>query len=432
MKKGISLIVLVITIIVIIILATAVILSVISNNPIGSAKKAQFLGDLETFKNELFMYQTSKIADTKGEYIVEGLFADNTHVLENRLDNTSKSISDIVTTMKGTRYMTLFVIYGGTLIYVGEDEDEIRWSTENNLQVGVIKVDVNIDKNEIDRTLTVNINVANAVSSIPVEEDKIDGYNVYISNNNQFVDTIPVELPGKKSNTSYTKTDIEVQKEYYVKAEVIMSSKVYASTTKETKIEVVNDGIVSLVRNTNLADGNYEIESNGMVYNVEVYNFYDNTTYTSDPVLGDEVADQSMLILKYHKDLIIENGVILTPQVRKKGTLICVNGTLTNNGKISMTARGAITVGDNVYLWKNTDGSYETIPAIGGIGALALKGQVHGVIGGVAPNRGTGGGGSGASMRSATKGGNGATGTSYSGGSGRRRCVLCSRFTCHR
>jgi len=51
MKKGISLIVLVITIIVIIILAGAVILSLSTNNPIASANKATAMSDIANFKS---------------------------------------------------------------------------------------------------------------------------------------------------------------------------------------------------------------------------------------------------------------------------------------------------------------------------------------------------------------------------------------------
>jgi flagellar basal body-associated protein FliL len=63
MKKGISLIVLVITIIVIIILAGAVILSLADNNPIASANKATCLSDVANFKSAValdFAYQVSQ------------------------------------------------------------------------------------------------------------------------------------------------------------------------------------------------------------------------------------------------------------------------------------------------------------------------------------------------------------------------------------
>ena len=69
MKKGISLIVLVITIIVIIILAGAIILSLSANNPIASANKATCLSDIANFKaavaldfaTEVSLYMTGTV-----------------------------------------------------------------------------------------------------------------------------------------------------------------------------------------------------------------------------------------------------------------------------------------------------------------------------------------------------------------------------------
>ena len=40
-----------------------------------------------------------------------------------------------------------------------------------------------------------------------------------------------------------------------------------------------------------------------------------------------------------------------------------------------------IAEGQNVYLWNNSDDTYEYIPAIGGAGGLAVKGQVNGING---------------------------------------------------
>ena len=56
-----------------------------------------------------------------------------------------------------------------------------------------------------------------------------------------------------------------------------------------------------------------------------------------------------------------------------KGMVIYCTGILTNNGEISMTARGAKAPGENVYLWQNTDGSYEYIPTIGGAGGIGVR-----------------------------------------------------------
>ena len=65
-KKGISLIVLVITIIVIIILAVAVILSIANNNPIENAKEARFRNDMKVIEEELNLYISKEYADSLG------------------------------------------------------------------------------------------------------------------------------------------------------------------------------------------------------------------------------------------------------------------------------------------------------------------------------------------------------------------------------
>ncbi len=64
MKKGISLIVLVITIIVIIILAGAVILSLANNNPIASANRATVLSDVANFKSAVALDFASQVSQT--------------------------------------------------------------------------------------------------------------------------------------------------------------------------------------------------------------------------------------------------------------------------------------------------------------------------------------------------------------------------------
>ena len=65
-KKGISLIVLVITIIVIIILAVAIILSIANNNPIENAKEARFKNDVRTMQEELELLKASNYAKNNG------------------------------------------------------------------------------------------------------------------------------------------------------------------------------------------------------------------------------------------------------------------------------------------------------------------------------------------------------------------------------
>ena len=91
---------------------------------------------------------------------------------------------------------------------------------------------------------------------------------------------------------------------------------------------------------------------------------------------------KSMVVLKVNGDLTINEEAKLTAYASKngyggpKGMMIYCTGTLTNNGTISMTARGAKAEGQNVYLWKNSDNSYEFVPAVGAEGGV--KSQVVG------------------------------------------------------
>lgn len=160
----------------------------------------------------------------------------------------------------------------------------------------------------------------------------------------------------------------------------------------------------------------------------EVYSFSGNTTYSSNPVLGDAVADTKMLMLRYGGNLTINSGVTFTPQVRKKGMMIFVDGDCTIDGRISMSARGAIAVGQNINIIKNgeTNQMY-SIPAVGGLASTTRSINTNGswsagYTGGVGTNGATGGGGGGGARTGGTsrtaQGGLGSNGTSYSGGSG--------------
>ena len=159
---------------------------------------------------------------------------------------------------------------------------------------------------------------------------------------------------------------------------------------------------------------------------IEYYEVEGNTTYDASPTLCNDTVDTYMCIYKYTGDLTINADVVVTPQVRKKGFVMYVDGTLTNNGTISMTARGAKAEGQDVQLFKNKDGSYEYVPATGGAGGARASrvssGGTAGNAGAAGTNRRTGGGGSGSVVifngQPTVYSGAGAAGTSYSGGTG--------------
>ena len=121
MKSGISLIVLVITIIVVIIIAAAVILTLTSNNPISEAKKATFLSDIDTFRNDLDMYNAAQYASTLGNYDLNSV-----NLSVNADENLLYSA---IPSLKGkTKYYNSFSVVNGALAYTGADETEIDWA----------------------------------------------------------------------------------------------------------------------------------------------------------------------------------------------------------------------------------------------------------------------------------------------------------------
>lgn len=176
-------------------------------------------------------------------------------------------------------------------------------------------------------------------------------------------------------------------------------------------------------------DGTTPVE--GATLNNKVYAFGDQ----SDCGTASTNATRTVVV-KIDGDLTIENGVTITSVCNSsgyggpKGMIIHCTGTLTNKGTITMTARGAKAVGENVYLWQNADGTYEYVPATGGNGAVGAKNikstySGKGNKGANGSNRQTGGGGAGGLFRFAGDGnnyvcnvGNGGNGSAYSGGSG--------------
>ncbi len=200
-----------------------------------------------------------------------------------------------------------------------------------------------------------------------------------------------------------------------------------SSNTTEIK-EVFCDSLVQGVYNNNLQDGMYIFRIKGKTnegeeeekdYLVELINEYEDVEYTVEEdgnliSLGDTSTDKKMLVVKYHKNLTIGAGVTVTANTvsnftYKKGMFICVMGDLVNNGTISMTERGTFDEqGENVYLLKNSEDSFEYVPAEGALGGSAVQAinksgtttQTKGTSGATGENRSTGGGGSGGAIAS--------------------------------
>lgn len=202
---------------------------------------------------------------------------------------------------------------------------------------------------------------------------------------------------------------------------------------------------ISLVVSTSLIDATKQaIMKNDTVYRVAIKDMeYKVHTYVEE---GDLILQSSrsygnandvgtasenaknMVILKVNGNLTINSGVTLTAYGNSyggpKGMLVYVTEQLTNNGTITMTARGAKAPGETVYLWKNGNNNYEYVPAAGVAGGTGGTGKnpdlgQTGTTPSAANSRRTGGGGGGAGQGYYdSKGGNASAGTSYSGGCG--------------
>lgn len=211
-------------------------------------------------------------------------------------------------------------------------------------------------------------------------------------------------------------------------------------TTISAKVkEMEADSLIEAVKSEDYSMGIFNITVNNEKYDVHAYEFQESQNFDFSPNFGiaDDVATANrnakrMVIVKVNGDLTIEQGKTLTAYKNSyggpKGMLIYVTGKLVNNGTISMTARGAKANGQNVYLWKNTNESYEYVPAIGALGGDSISVAanktlaVNGNPGKNGTNRQTGGGGTGAGRNwfdaGGIKIGTGGRGTSYSGGVG--------------
>ena len=195
------------------------------------------------------------------------------------------------------------------------------------------------------------------------------------------------------------------------------------------------DTLVEYLSKQNMPNGYHSIVlANGEKMDLEVVN-YSNFVATStvhidniysECFVGDFTNDKTTLVI-ICESMHIPELVRLRPLKRKKGMVILVRNTLRLDGEISMTARGAVAKGQTILLSPNKDGTYEFIPAIGGLGARGVKMSTLGrnsIKGENGANRSTGGGSSGTAMFTIPYifeqccGGNGGNGTSYSGGAG--------------
>lgn len=266
------------------------------------------------------------------------------------------------------------------------------------------------------------INNENGYKVIDIENKiSLDGYKTYyqIGNNGSWV-----EGTGKIGLADYDLTTnnllnedntitINAKIENQTTQNVVNVTKKYEVETSSKNNSYNAESLLKALENGEIGTGVHRVTVEDETYNLKVYSFNEDLNIKADTTLGteDDVATASeyaknMIVLKVNGNLTVDEGAKLTAYASKdgyggpKGMTIYCTGTLTNNGTISMTARGAKAEGQNVYLWKNPDNIFEYIPAIGGKGGNGFYkiGWNNGNNGENGQKRATGGGGSGSSI----------------------------------
>ena len=137
-RKGISLIVLVITILVMLILSGVVIVSLSKNNPIEKAKEATFKQDSKSYVESLSLNVASKVSengpDIKGE-INASLYNDmKKYIGEFKKEHTN-----------------LFNIIEGELVYTGVNEKQKTWAKEAGIKTDVATLPIPTTENSFQK-----------------------------------------------------------------------------------------------------------------------------------------------------------------------------------------------------------------------------------------------------------------------------------------
>lgn len=427
-QSGITLVALVVTIVVLLILAGITIVTLTGENGVlNKANRAEKENNLASIKEEIILAYNN----VKADMILKGVGDINkkAEALQNELRKQDEEAT-VIAVIKD-----LLVSYKGYEITIYEDgRIEIEDPSLGDKPTVVITI------------LTTEANVQ--LVEIQVEASTTDG-------DIQSIEALNGAVEKEGANNTNSKKIFTVSKNgvYYFRVRGTNGRTAIKQTEEITNIIVLNDllteigkikeGGVQTVKVTGKTSSG-TVETKDYSLNVIMHKG-DLTLDGESEAAGVNPASKvyefgsqadvgtastnakNTVVLKVEGDLTINSGVTLTSVKSSggyggpKGLIVYCTGTLTNNGTINMTARGGKAVGENVYLWKNSDNSYEYIPAAGGAGGAEVFNK-NGLAGSAGSSRGTGGGGSGGSdWTGRTQGsysGAGGKGTSYSGGAG--------------
>ena len=264
-KKGISLIVLIITIIVVIILAVTVILTITKNNPIESAKEAVFKEDVRAFQDELNMYISNEYTRLQGQRDIKitakGYGKDG--------DKDKDSVYTYIPDFK-KKYEGKLAIKDDMIVYVGSDAKEKEWLLNSGVYMAktltVKYVDQDGNRLKEDESITLMDNYYS------VDVPEIEGYIRFSE-----------KLEGKISQ------DIEVIAEYYLENDNLAFMGLNASGKETTDEASIVSYEVTGIGECNVSKIAIPREHNGKtVIKIKEKAFNGNTTLVS-VIIGNNV-----------------------------------------------------------------------------------------------------------------------------------------------
>ena len=240
-KKGISLIVLIITIVVIIILATAIIVNIAQSDIIGNANTAVLSNDFQTFNEQLRLYKSEQLVETKGKFKSGLLNANYDNILIDEEEYKEGNIYDILTSLKGSRYDKKIYIQDGKIVADSEafSSKEIKLLKE----IGIEAIDASLNLE-----IVTNSEYTSITAKIVVSMGDVEKYYFKLDENEEYIES---------ENNEYTFEDLNMNTEYTVYIKVLKSNgEESIEYTEIVKTKGIT-GEVIITRNPNLANDEY-------------------------------------------------------------------------------------------------------------------------------------------------------------------------------
>ncbi len=250
----------------------------------------------------------------------------------------------------------------------------------NNYNFVIDRDNLSISESLGETSVNVSYDISNYFSDITADNQNVASAKINIESN-IIIDSITFENSDGTldvepvNNTTFSKDINIIHNKEYSLTVTTCDGKVNFKTYKEDASEKAGS-LLAIAKNGIDKSGYYKVAVNGEAYTIHAYVYNEDTTLTGG-TFGDanDVATASdyaknMVLLKVNGNL--TNSGYLTTYSNDyggpKGFFIYCTGIFTNNGTVTMHGKGAKAIGQNVYLYKNSDGSYEYVPAVGGAG----------------------------------------------------------------